>query len=351
MIMGLGARQATPNEFPHQVSIQINCHHTCGGSLISDKHVLTAAHCVSDFIKDPNQHSSLRMTVEVGSNHIGGGITHDVKRVSHLNSYNPNKNSPYIFANDVAVITLAHPVTLSRSVQPIEIAREGPAIGDKFIVSGFGKTNNEGSTSPVLNKLRMLNVSPGECQRHWPGKIILGTQICAFLTPGYSVCQGDSGGPLIVKKSDKKYLVGIVSAGTEKCGQGVPDIYTKASAYLPYIEREIAHESTGQGVPDALAIDLYSPNGGSPANGDTKCGPPMGVPPSGPPLQFLPMPQEPPNGLPPMLPDDSVGPRFGFDQPPPPLEGFYPEPPGLFPQQPQNVFPGGAIMYPQQIIG
>ena len=59
---------------------------------------------------------------------------------------------------------------------------------------------------------------------------------------GEDSCNGDSGGPLVAAERDagelnkkSKYLVGIVSFGTSKCGEGYPAVYTSIEYYLPWI--------------------------------------------------------------------------------------------------------------------
>lgn len=103
------AARVAPGEFPFLVSIQINGQHTCGGSLISLQHVLTAGHCVEGQINQPNRLFTEMITVEVGSVQLGAGKSHNVIRLSrkkdaHANTHVNNQLSP----DDIGVITVSY---------------------------------------------------------------------------------------------------------------------------------------------------------------------------------------------------------------------------------------------------
>ena len=95
---------AAPGEFPYQVSISANGQHFCGGALISEKHILTAAHCV---IEPVHLGAPVELfKVEVGSNQLNGGKKYSVKRISYRNGFvKPTRTR--IPAGDIAVITVS----------------------------------------------------------------------------------------------------------------------------------------------------------------------------------------------------------------------------------------------------
>ena len=96
-----GGTEAQQNEFPYMVSFQINKGHFCGGALISDRHVLTAAHCVVDIVT--NRSPGKDLSVEVGSNRIGSGSRHAIKRISYNKKF-INELQPHFAPNDIAII-------------------------------------------------------------------------------------------------------------------------------------------------------------------------------------------------------------------------------------------------------
>ncbi|KAJ8673039.1 hypothetical protein QAD02_004300 [Eretmocerus hayati] len=236
--LGGNAAAANPTEFPHQVSIQIHHSHTCGGTLIGVKHVLTAAHCVSDL----KAHGTANLLyVEVGAISLKEGQRIKVAGYKVHDQYQGSSISgSAIFAHDIAILQLAIPVTISNRVNIINLPKEGEEIpvGAHTTVSGFGSTRIGGPNSDVLRKASMRIVSFSYCQSHWPQNRLLPSQICASYEIDQGTCAGDSGGPMIYAGK----IVGIVSCGSSVCQNGVPDLYTKVSYYIPFIKECMAKD-------------------------------------------------------------------------------------------------------------
>ncbi|XP_067272008.1 granzyme B(G,H)-like [Pseudorasbora parva] len=217
--------EATPHSRPYMVSLQVNGHHICGGFLISDQFVLTAAHCW-------NRRSIL--TVVVGA--------HDLRESECLNrigvkSYIPH---PYYMRNpirnDIMLLKLKKRVKLNNKVRLISLPRSrNIKAGTRCIVAGWGYLKTNG---PVSNRLRVAVTtvkSQAQCKISWGSNYLASKMICAY---GYGgSCFGDGGGPLVCGNT----AVGITSFVLRgECNSAEhPNGYTKISPYLRWIRRQM----------------------------------------------------------------------------------------------------------------
>ncbi|NWZ60446.1 KLK14 protein, partial [Haliaeetus albicilla] len=151
------------------------------------------------------------------------------KFVPHPN-YNPTTKD-----NDIMLMKLLTPVTLTNRIQPIAVASCLPDPGTTCVTSGWGATTSPEVTYPdVLQCVNVTIFSTAECQRLYPGSITDNMLCAGSLQGGRDSCQGDSGGPLVCNRT----LQGIVSWGMEKCGQPKrPGVYTKVCRYAQWIQK------------------------------------------------------------------------------------------------------------------
>lgn len=206
--------------YKHQVSIRTVSDdrsrygngHRCGGSLISNRTVLTAAHCIHNGNKFMSASS---FVVAMGSlyRYVRDNNTLYIyaARVVGHKSYNPKT-----FNNDIGVIILATEVPANHpTVTPIALASSKPVTGRSCIISGWGTLTYEGSQPQRLMAGQVVINSKSECnqpQRH-NGNVLTG-MFCAGSFSGLSIvdsCQGDSGGPLTCNG----ILTGVTSNGLE----------------------------------------------------------------------------------------------------------------------------------------
>ncbi|XP_069362751.1 trypsin CFT-1-like [Maniola hyperantus] len=244
----IGGNTTTIEKYPFAVQILYNAQLSCGGALITRRHVLSAAHC---FIATNGQQvSPVYFSVRVGSTDLNkGGTIHSVSEVIVHQSY----NTP-VRDYDIAVMTLSSRVTLSSSVGTVAIPAPNVRLPDYALVTtvGWGRTNASiAQASPVLNEVQIYKVNQSVCEvRYAYLQEITGdpypitdNMLCAGLLDigGKDACQGDSGGPLI----RGTVLVGVVSWGFG-CAQPLfPGVYTRVSAFTTWIN------STVSGVPQA----------------------------------------------------------------------------------------------------
>ncbi|CRK91499.1 CLUMA_CG005165, isoform A [Clunio marinus] len=184
--------------------------HFCGVVIISDRWLITAAHCIVNV-------RLLPVNVVVGSHLLNsGGIVHQSSRlVPH-----PEYNATWI-SNDVGAVETATTIVFTTYVQRIEMASEPTSGGVNAIVSGWRGTTVDGGPAPDnLQWLRTTTLTNSDCRERLgeSAGFVFDHKICTLTRAGEGICQGDSGGPLVV---DNK-VIGIVSWNTP-CARGLPD--------------------------------------------------------------------------------------------------------------------------------
>ncbi|XP_055590614.1 trypsin 3A1-like [Uranotaenia lowii] len=221
----VGGFQIEIAEVPYQVSLQKNGRHNCGGSIIADRWVLTAAHCVT------NRDASL-YTVRVGStDRTDGGELIQVEEVIPHESYN-DATADF----DFALLLLSEAIGYNDTVQAIELAAVDEVIedGTMSIVSGWGATHNPEEDNQQLRATNVPTVNQQECVEAY-SKIgpVTEQMICAgYKAGGQDSCQGDSGGPLAIDGR----LVGVVSWGQGCAEPDLPGVYARVSAVREWIQ-------------------------------------------------------------------------------------------------------------------
>ncbi|CAD6216155.1 GSCOCG00004374001-RA-CDS, partial [Cotesia congregata] len=212
----VGGEDIEIEDVPYQVSVLVRGRHKCGGTIISDYWVLTAAHCA--------QFSQRMYSVRAGTVWKNqGGTIYEVDKVVNHENYRLIFDIPM---DDIALLRLATPFVFGEACQPIDLPNKGEKVKPETqtVVTGWGDTKS----FPFNGRLQMVvipTISIESCREAYNfTKIPDEGRICA-MTPdgGKDACQGDSGGPMVVDKR----LVGIVSWGVECAVKGNPGIYTE----------------------------------------------------------------------------------------------------------------------------
>ncbi|CAL1274367.1 unnamed protein product [Larinioides sclopetarius] len=212
----------------------------CGGAVIDDHHILTAAHC---FVRRGNFFSRLeprQYIIKVGQIDLSEqNPSYEVEEIKIHESYQPDFSY-----DDIAIIRLNE--RLPNDAFPVCLPEEDNLNqGDNVTVLGWGRLNFGGRSSRALQQADGIPIVSNEvCNANYstistssfPNGII-DSMICAGIPEGgIDSCEGDSGGPLLREfRRDRWALVGVVSFGF-KCGEpGFPGIYTRVANYLPWI--------------------------------------------------------------------------------------------------------------------
>ncbi|XP_011878431.1 PREDICTED: uncharacterized protein LOC105567833 [Vollenhovia emeryi] len=230
----VGGQTTSMNEFPWMARLSYLNKFYCGGTLINDRYVLTAAHCVKGIIF---RFMWFMIKVTFGEHDRcieKGPETRYVVRVltgdfSFLN-----------FENDIALLRLNERVPLSDTIRPICLPTtlDNEYVGVKAIVSGWGTLKEDGKPSCILQEVEVPVMSLQTCRNtSYSPRMISDNMLCAgYLEGQKDSCQGDSGGPLITEREDKKYeLIGVVSWGNGCARPGYPGVYTRVTRYMDWI--------------------------------------------------------------------------------------------------------------------
>ncbi|XP_053176790.1 transmembrane protease serine 4a isoform X2 [Scomber japonicus] len=231
----VGGTDAFIADWPWQVSLQQGGQHTCGGSLVSPRWIVTAAHC---FI---GKKELTRWRVVSGRTYMASLGGSYVDRVIVNGDYDPGRND-----YDIALMRLSSPIKVGESQKPVCLPPKalGLAAGSSLVVTGWGYLREEGTVSPSLQKAHIPLIDQAKCSSPTVyGSAITPRMICAgFLEGKVDACQGDSGGPLVHSTSSRWNLVGVVSWGVGCARERRPGVYCKVEEMLNWINTVIEVE-------------------------------------------------------------------------------------------------------------
>ena len=249
----LGGTSTNINQAPYQISMESNGSHICGGSIISNRWILSAAHCLVGA-------SANSITIHAGStdqtnNSVGQRI------VAQTIYVHPNYNSTTL-ENDVALIYLSQPLIFNHDVCPIEYANNCNTTTTSIspprstFLTGWGITCNTCSGSTTLNGVnlpiidnttaRNINIAYNSSYN-----TNISNNMISFFNAGQGAGPGDSGGPAVIDNNGNKIEIGTSSWGWWPKDQ-LPTIYANIRNYGTWIQN-----TTGLTISKPSSVDLY----------------------------------------------------------------------------------------------
>merc|ERR1719452_15371 len=233
----VGGHEAGENQWPWQVALFIDDAWFCGGSLISDEYVMTAAHCAD---------GASYFNILAGAHDVrASSEPHRVEITSYEGFTHPNWD-PNTLENDIALVRLPEKIEFNDYIRPACLPpaedESNDYVGQLTTPVGWGK--NADSAGGITPKLQMVEDLPvidnPTCDQTYG--IIYDGIMCIDSSNGKGVCNGDSGGSLNMRQEEEENKwtqVGVASfVSSSGCESGDPHGFTRVAFFGQWIESE-----------------------------------------------------------------------------------------------------------------
>jgi len=250
----VGGQETEKNEYPWQIGLYggHGSQFWCGGSIISKREILTAAHCVrqrkcNNFYCIEKIVPTDELRVEVGDHNR---MKEDGEIVFEVSSWKTHESYSIESVDyDFAILTLSRDIEFSKEVSPVCLPdSKGLDEHSQTVVSGWGRTSGNGRASDVLQDIMADTMTNDVCNQKmreygYQSSLITDRMLCNQAA-GVSNCMGDSGGPWVTRDGNNNYvLIGVTSFGPKidgvECARGGVSVAARVSDQLHWIRRNM----------------------------------------------------------------------------------------------------------------
>ncbi|XP_066969398.1 phenoloxidase-activating factor 1-like [Macrobrachium rosenbergii] len=262
----VGGESTSPGDFPWMAVFGYKeigfdgIKYLCGGSVINERYVLTAAHCVTPELLSVQPLEVIQLgdwDLKQFGRDCQGSFSGEICADPSVNvTYekiiiHPNYSKRGYQSDDIALVRLSKKIDISGVyIHPVCLPPQGLSarsamarpdlLRPEAVVTGWGITE-KGVGSDRLLRVTVPYVEKSDCNSTYRGNIVE-EQICMGGEIGKDSCSGDSGGPLVLggPRGPPYLQIGVVSYGPTDCGQnGIPGIYTDVTFYRNWIEETL----------------------------------------------------------------------------------------------------------------
>ncbi|XP_058053334.1 chymotrypsin-1-like [Anopheles bellator] len=218
----VGGIPTVAGEAPWMVSLRNSLNiHLCGGTLLSNRHVLSTGNCLMGRIATA--------TMAVAGTRFLNAVAVPYWGLQIIVHPNYNVNT---LENDIALFQVAIPFILTQAIQPLALSPDIIGTAVRARIFGWGASVAGGSNSNALNFLNVNTLSNEDCASFLgaEGWRIGSSSLCTLTREGQGICGGDEGGALVLDN----YAIGVASWGIP-CATGRPDVFVRISSVRSWI--------------------------------------------------------------------------------------------------------------------